>query len=245
MFGNQTLRELILNLNSPCSHTHNFRLIIMLLSLLMCKKKNDCEHVCYINWSYVAADNSFLSPPSGQTVSYCRFNFSFLQSLQELLEVQVEEQTVKPCINLCYILHNIPTLLQAAQPLVFLFPLHLARPGDELKVEQGVKDLRSLSLPNMKPSGSQSPYIVTPVSERMEHGSLGRRESIDLLVSIEVEVAAVAFTVVISDVTLQLITYETASQTHQTKIHRPLKPHTADRHTLWLFVFCYTLCYFP
>uniref|UniRef100_A0A3Q1JQD4 Pleckstrin homology domain containing, family G (with RhoGef domain) member 5b n=1 Tax=Anabas testudineus TaxID=64144 RepID=A0A3Q1JQD4_ANATE len=56
-----------------------------------------------------------------------------------------------------------------------------ARPGDELKVEQGVKDLRSLSLPNMKPSGSQSPYIVTPVSERMEHGSLGRRESIDLL----------------------------------------------------------------
>uniref|UniRef100_A0AAZ3RRK7 Pleckstrin homology domain containing, family G (with RhoGef domain) member 5b n=1 Tax=Oncorhynchus tshawytscha TaxID=74940 RepID=A0AAZ3RRK7_ONCTS len=37
-----------------------------------------------------------------------------------------------------------------------------ARPGDELKVEQGVKDLRSLSLPNMKPSsGVQSPYILT------------------------------------------------------------------------------------
>uniref|UniRef100_A0A667X4B8 Pleckstrin homology and RhoGEF domain containing G5 n=1 Tax=Myripristis murdjan TaxID=586833 RepID=A0A667X4B8_9TELE len=56
-----------------------------------------------------------------------------------------------------------------------------ARPGDELKVEQGVKDLRSLSLPNMKPSGGQSPYILTPGSERVEHGSLGRRESVDLL----------------------------------------------------------------
>uniref|UniRef100_A0AAV2LZ58 Pleckstrin homology domain-containing family G member 5 n=1 Tax=Knipowitschia caucasica TaxID=637954 RepID=A0AAV2LZ58_KNICA len=56
-----------------------------------------------------------------------------------------------------------------------------ARPGDELKVEQGVKDLRSLSLPNMKPSGAQSPYILTPGGERPEHGSLGRKESIDLL----------------------------------------------------------------
>ncbi|KAG7221652.1 hypothetical protein INR49_000019 [Caranx melampygus] len=56
-----------------------------------------------------------------------------------------------------------------------------ARPGDELKVEQSVKDLRSLSLPNMKPSGGQSPYILTPGSERVEHGSLGRRESVDLL----------------------------------------------------------------
>ncbi|XP_046895402.1 pleckstrin homology domain-containing family G member 5 isoform X3 [Hypomesus transpacificus] len=56
-----------------------------------------------------------------------------------------------------------------------------ARPGDELKVEQGVKDLRSLSLPNMKPSGGQSPYILTPGSEKVEHGSLGRRESVDLL----------------------------------------------------------------
>ncbi|XP_041701598.1 pleckstrin homology domain-containing family G member 5 isoform X2 [Coregonus clupeaformis] len=58
-----------------------------------------------------------------------------------------------------------------------------ARPGDELKVQQGVKDLRSLSLPNMKPSsGGQSPYILTPGSERVEHGSLGRKESnVDLL----------------------------------------------------------------
>lgn len=59
----------------------------------------------------------------------------------------------------------------------------LARQGDELKVEQGVKDLRSLSLPNMKPSAGQSPYILTPGSEKAEHGSLGRREGDDLLVS--------------------------------------------------------------
>ncbi|CAG6021892.1 unnamed protein product [Menidia menidia] len=56
-----------------------------------------------------------------------------------------------------------------------------ARPGDELKVEQGVKDLRSLSLPNMKPPPSQSPYILTPGSEKVAHESLERRESIDLL----------------------------------------------------------------
>ncbi|XP_061908538.1 pleckstrin homology domain-containing family G member 5 isoform X1 [Entelurus aequoreus] len=56
-----------------------------------------------------------------------------------------------------------------------------ARPGDELKVEQSVKDLRSLSLPNMKPSATPSPYIVTPAAERAEHGSLGRREGLDLL----------------------------------------------------------------
>nr|XP_023690782.1 pleckstrin homology domain-containing family G member 5 isoform X2 [Paramormyrops kingsleyae] len=56
-----------------------------------------------------------------------------------------------------------------------------ARPGEELKVEQGVKDLRSLSLPIMKPSSAQSPYILTPGSERVEHGSLGRHEAVDLL----------------------------------------------------------------
>lgn len=58
-----------------------------------------------------------------------------------------------------------------------------ARQGDELKVEQGVKDLRSLSLPNMKPSAAQSPYILTPGGEKEEPGSLGRREGDDLLVS--------------------------------------------------------------
>lgn len=47
-----------------------------------------------------------------------------------------------------------------------------------------MKDLRSLSLPNMKPSPSQSQYILTPGSERVEHGSLGRKDSIDLLVSL-------------------------------------------------------------
>ncbi|XP_051517811.1 pleckstrin homology domain-containing family G member 5 isoform X2 [Myxocyprinus asiaticus] len=56
-----------------------------------------------------------------------------------------------------------------------------ARPGDELKVEQGIKDLRSLSLPNMKPSVGGSLYILTPGGERAEHGSLPRRESIDIL----------------------------------------------------------------
>ncbi|TKS76648.1 Pleckstrin -like proteiny domain-containing family G member 5 [Collichthys lucidus] len=58
-----------------------------------------------------------------------------------------------------------------------------ARLGDELKVEQSVKDLKSLSLPNMKPSAGQSPYILNPGTEKVEHGSLGRKESIDLLVS--------------------------------------------------------------
>ncbi|XP_010745569.3 pleckstrin homology domain-containing family G member 5 isoform X4 [Larimichthys crocea] len=56
-----------------------------------------------------------------------------------------------------------------------------ARLGDELKVEQSVKDLKSLSLPNMKPSAGQSPYILNPGTEKVEHGSLGRKESIDLL----------------------------------------------------------------
>ncbi|XP_056588950.1 pleckstrin homology domain-containing family G member 5 isoform X4 [Triplophysa dalaica] len=56
-----------------------------------------------------------------------------------------------------------------------------ARPGDELKVEQSVKDLRSLSLPNMKPSVGGSLYILTPASEKGEHGSLPRRETVDIL----------------------------------------------------------------
>uniref|UniRef100_A0A671QYL1 Pleckstrin homology domain-containing family G member 5-like n=1 Tax=Sinocyclocheilus anshuiensis TaxID=1608454 RepID=A0A671QYL1_9TELE len=56
-----------------------------------------------------------------------------------------------------------------------------ARPGDELKVEQSVKDLHSLSLPNMKPSVGGSVYILTPGSERAEHGSLPWRESVDVL----------------------------------------------------------------
>ncbi|XP_038165180.1 pleckstrin homology domain-containing family G member 5 isoform X1 [Cyprinodon tularosa] len=56
-----------------------------------------------------------------------------------------------------------------------------ARPGDEVKVAQGVKDFRSHSLPIMKPPDGQSPYILTPTKEKVAHESLGRRESIDLL----------------------------------------------------------------
>lgn len=56
-----------------------------------------------------------------------------------------------------------------------------ARPGDELKVEQSVKDLRSLSLPNMKPSVGGGVYILTPATDRPEHSSLPRRDSVDVL----------------------------------------------------------------
>ncbi|KAG9260478.1 pleckstrin homology domain-containing family G member 5-like isoform X4 [Astyanax mexicanus] len=54
-----------------------------------------------------------------------------------------------------------------------------ARPGEELRVERGVKDPRSLSLPIMRPSSSCSAS-----TDRVEHGSLGRREAADLLVSL-------------------------------------------------------------
>ncbi|XP_052396621.1 pleckstrin homology domain-containing family G member 5 isoform X2 [Carassius gibelio] len=56
-----------------------------------------------------------------------------------------------------------------------------ARPGDELKVEQSVKDLRSLSLPSMNPPVGGSVYILTPGSEKPEHASLPRRENVDVL----------------------------------------------------------------
>lgn len=65
---------------------------------------------------------------------------------------------------------------------VFLIFICVARPGDEVKVAQSVKDFRSHSLPIMKPPDGQSPYILTP-REKVAHESLGRRESIDLLVS--------------------------------------------------------------
>ncbi|XP_069096116.1 pleckstrin homology domain-containing family G member 5 isoform X1 [Pleurodeles waltl] len=55
-----------------------------------------------------------------------------------------------------------------------------AKPGDELKVEQAVKDFRSLSLPIMRTSGSSSPFIFNPALDRPESTSL-RRESIDIL----------------------------------------------------------------
>lgn len=53
----------------------------------------------------------------------------------------------------------------------------LAKPGDEGKVEQGVKDSKSLSLPILRPAGAGP-----PVSERVD--SQSRREnSLDILVS--------------------------------------------------------------
>uniref|UniRef100_A0AAR2LGH0 DH domain-containing protein n=1 Tax=Pygocentrus nattereri TaxID=42514 RepID=A0AAR2LGH0_PYGNA len=50
-----------------------------------------------------------------------------------------------------------------------------ARPGEELRVERGVKDPRSLSLPIMRPSSHSAS------TDRVEHCSLGRREAADLL----------------------------------------------------------------
>ncbi|XP_059393178.1 pleckstrin homology domain-containing family G member 5-like isoform X2 [Carassius carassius] len=54
-----------------------------------------------------------------------------------------------------------------------------ARPGEELRVERCVKDPRSLSLPIMRSSSTHSSS-----TDRAEHGSLGRREAADLLVSL-------------------------------------------------------------
>lgn len=52
-----------------------------------------------------------------------------------------------------------------------------AKPGDESKVEQGVKDSKSLSLPALRPSGAG-----TPVLERVDPQSR-RESSLDILVS--------------------------------------------------------------
>lgn len=61
----------------------------------------------------------------------------------------------------------------------FLSPQHAtpAKPGDEGKVEQGVKDSKSLSLPALRPSGAG-----TPVLERVDPQSR-RESSLDILVS--------------------------------------------------------------
>lgn len=50
-----------------------------------------------------------------------------------------------------------------------------AKPGDEGKVEQGVKDSKSLSLPILRPAGAGPPAL-----ERVDPQS--RRESLDILV---------------------------------------------------------------
>ncbi|XP_051529089.1 pleckstrin homology domain-containing family G member 5-like isoform X2 [Myxocyprinus asiaticus] len=55
----------------------------------------------------------------------------------------------------------------------------VARPGEELRVERCVKDPRSLSLPTMRSSSAHSSS-----TERVEHGSLGRREAAEMLVGL-------------------------------------------------------------
>ncbi|XP_030078378.1 pleckstrin homology domain-containing family G member 5 [Microcaecilia unicolor] len=55
-----------------------------------------------------------------------------------------------------------------------------AKPGDELKVEQAVKDFRSLSLPIMRPTGPTTAIIFNTVPERPEQAAL-RRDSVDIL----------------------------------------------------------------
>ncbi|XP_024063585.2 pleckstrin homology domain-containing family G member 5 isoform X2 [Terrapene carolina triunguis] len=55
-----------------------------------------------------------------------------------------------------------------------------AKPGDELKVEQAVKDFKSLSLPIMRSSGSASTFLFTPTGERPDQPPF-RRESMDIL----------------------------------------------------------------
>ncbi|KAM4016662.1 pleckstrin homology domain-containing family G member 5 isoform 2-T2 [Anomaloglossus baeobatrachus] len=55
-----------------------------------------------------------------------------------------------------------------------------AKPGDELKVEQAVKDFRSLSLPIMRNTGATSTYIFTSPNERPDQPPF-RRENSDIL----------------------------------------------------------------
>ncbi|XP_075046234.1 pleckstrin homology domain-containing family G member 5 isoform X3 [Mixophyes fleayi] len=55
-----------------------------------------------------------------------------------------------------------------------------AKPGDELKVEQAVKDFRSLSLPIMRTTGAASAYIFPSPNERPDQTPF-RRESSDIL----------------------------------------------------------------
>ncbi|XP_063799479.1 pleckstrin homology domain-containing family G member 5 isoform X3 [Pseudophryne corroboree] len=55
-----------------------------------------------------------------------------------------------------------------------------AKPGDELKVEQAVKDFRSLSLPIMRNTGAASTYIFSSPNDRPDQPPF-RRESSDIL----------------------------------------------------------------
>ncbi|XP_060550320.1 pleckstrin homology domain-containing family G member 5 isoform X1 [Pantherophis guttatus] len=53
-----------------------------------------------------------------------------------------------------------------------------AKPGNDLKVEEGVKDSKSLSLPILRPAGISPSFLATPSLDRLEQISL-RRESTD------------------------------------------------------------------
>ncbi|KAE8593244.1 hypothetical protein XENTR_v10019045 [Xenopus tropicalis] len=55
-----------------------------------------------------------------------------------------------------------------------------AKPGDEVKVEQAVKDFRSLSLPIMRNTGATSAFIFNPAAERSDPPPF-RRENTDIL----------------------------------------------------------------
>ncbi|KAM8927132.1 pleckstrin homology domain-containing family G member 5 [Pelodytes ibericus] len=55
-----------------------------------------------------------------------------------------------------------------------------AKPGDELKVEQAVKDFRSLSLPIMRNTGATSAYIFNPATESSDQPAI-KRENTDIL----------------------------------------------------------------
>uniref|UniRef100_UPI00398E85F0 pleckstrin homology domain-containing family G member 5-like isoform X3 n=1 Tax=Pristiophorus japonicus TaxID=55135 RepID=UPI00398E85F0 len=53
---------------------------------------------------------------------------------------------------------------------------HKAKPGSELKVEQAVKEFKSLSLPIMRPSTGSPALTCAPVMDRMEQG----RDNLDM-----------------------------------------------------------------
>ncbi|XP_041427419.1 pleckstrin homology domain-containing family G member 5 isoform X2 [Xenopus laevis] len=55
-----------------------------------------------------------------------------------------------------------------------------AKPGDEVKVEQAVKEFRSLSLPIMRNTGATSAFIFNPAAERSDQPPF-RRENTDIL----------------------------------------------------------------
>ncbi|XP_035376453.1 pleckstrin homology domain-containing family G member 5 isoform X6 [Electrophorus electricus] len=103
------------------------------------------------------------------------------KSLREVLGTVFERKGIElSCVDLFLDQSNTPLSLGFE---AYRFGGHYlrvrARPGEELRVERGVKDPRSLSLPIMRPSSARSAS-----TGRVEHGSLGRREASDLLVSL-------------------------------------------------------------